>query len=291
MNKRIILTGATGYLGSHLAKALLAEGYDVVALKRKTSRLHRLESILPRLRFHDIEGLDFALLFQEMGNVDAVIHTATCYGRNGESASRISAANMQYPLSLLEAAVEAGVGTFINTDTSLDKHLNAYALSKKQFVDWGRYFAGRQKIRFLNARLEHFYGPGDDETKFTAHVIKSCLANAPELKLTLGEQRRDFIYIEDAVSAYLTVLEKKASLTDWFTQFDIGSGQAITIKEFVETVHRLANSTTKLAFGAIAYREGEVMSAQADTAFLRALGWRNTHILEQGLELILQGQP
>lgn len=290
MSQRVLITGVTGYLGSHLAMALLAKGYEVVALKRKTSRLHRLESILPCLAFYDIGSLDFIPLFKEIGKIDVVIHMAACYGRHGEEVSQIFEANTQYPLKLLDAAMAAGVEMFINSDTSLDSQLNAYALSKKQFVDWGRYFASKKKIRFLNARLEHFYGPNDDDSKFSSHVIKSCLANIPELKLTLGEQKRDFIYIDDVVSAYMTILAKKASFTDWFMQFDVGSGQAVAIREFVETVHRITKSTTKLAFGAIPYREGEVMFAQADTIPLHELGWRNTHTLEQGLKLIIEGQ-
>ena len=69
---------------------------------------------------------------------------------------------------------------------------------------------------FINMRLEHFYGPGDADSKFTAHVMNSCLRNVPELKLTLGEQRRDFFYIEDVVSAYLIILEKIEEFQDFF---------------------------------------------------------------------------
>jgi len=283
-SKRIIITGVTGYLGSHIAKALLAEGYDVVALKRKTSRLHRLESILSRLTFYDIDGLDFTSLFQECREVDVVIHTATCYGRDGESVSQISEANTQYPLKLLEAAVTADVGTFINTDTSLDKQLNAYTLSKKQLVDWGRYFANSQEINFLNINLEHSYGPGDEPTKFPTHVINSCLGNVPELKLTEGEQKRDFIYIDDVVSAYIILLKNVDSFNSIYMEFDVGSGQSVSIREFVEIVHRFTASKTHLAFGALPYRDGEVMYSEADISGLTAIGWRCCYDLETGLK-------
>lgn len=289
MGKRILLTGATGYLGSHLASALLDAGHNVVALKRKTSSLRRLAPILPRITLLDADGLASRALFMDHGKIDAVIHTATSYGRNGESASQIAEANLSFPLRLLDASVAAGIPLFMNTDTALDKFLNAYSLSKTQFAEWGSHFAGQKKIRFLNLKLEHFYGSGDDDTKFTTHVINSCLKDAPELRLTPGEQKRDFIYIDDVVAAYMLLLEKQESLADWFVEFDVGSGEAVTIRRFVELVHQLTASKTYLNFGAHPYREGEVMLSQADVVPLQKLGWYCRHTLEQGLKLVIEG--
>lgn len=283
------MTGATGYLGSRLAQALLDSGHHVVALKRKTSSLRRLEAILPRITLLDVNGLDFSLLFKDYGEIDAVIHTATSYGRNGESAIQLADANLSFPLKLIDAAITANVRVFMNADTTLDKFLNAYSLTKKQFAEWGLYFSRQKKIRFFNLRLEHFYGAGDDESKFTTHVIKSCMMNTPELKLTLGEQLRDFIHIDDVIAAYLLLLEKQDSFADWFAEFDVGSGEAVTIRKFVETVHKLAASTTQLNFGAYPYRDGEVMFSQADTTALQKLDWQSRHTLEQGLKLVIEG--
>jgi len=288
MSKQILLTGATGYLGSHLANALLDAGYNVVALKRKTSLLRRLELILPRITLLDVDGIDLRALFKDYGKFDAVIHTAAAYGRNGENASEIADANLSLPLKLLDAAVEMDVPLFFNTDTALDRFLNAYSLSKTQFAEWGSYFARQKKIRFLNLKLEHFYGPGDANTKFTTHVINSCLRNAPELKLTLGEQKRDFIFIDDVVSVYLVLLEQQESLTDWFMEFDVGSGESVSIRQFVETTQRLTASKTHLAFGALPYREGEMMHSQADISGLTALGWHCRYDLETGLKQVIE---
>ena len=288
MKKRIFLTGITGFLGSHLAKALLAAGYEVVALKRKSSSLSRVESIITDIDLFDVEGLDFDQLFRDCGKIDTIIHTATCYGRNDESVSEIFAANTEFPLRLLDAGNRAGVEMFLNTDTILDKYLNLYALSKNQLLQWGKFFSMHEKIRFGNIRLEHFYGPNDDPSKFSSYVINSCLMNAPELRLTKGEQKRDFIYIEDVVSAYMILLEKMNSLDSQFFEFDVGSGRSIPIREFVETVHRLTASSTHLEFGALPYREGEVMHSEADVTGLTALGWQCRYDVETGLKQVLE---
>jgi CDP-paratose synthetase len=288
MSKRIVLTGVTGFLGSHLAAAMRTAGHEVIALKRKSSSLRRVEEISSELTMLDVETTDFDAIFAAFGRVDAIIHTATCYGRNNESVSEIFAANTEYPLRLMDAGTRAGVRAFLNTDTILDKYLNLYAFSKNQLLEWGKFFSLQKKITFLNLRLEHFYGAGDDPTKFTAYVINSCLGNAPELNLTLGEQRRDFIHIEDVVSAYMTLLNNIDNFGGALMEFDIGSGTSVSIREFVELVKRVANSSTRLNFGALPYREGEIMHSEADIGGLTGMGWRCINDIESGIRKVVE---
>lgn len=279
--KTLLVTGATGFLGSHLVRRFVADGWDVAILKRPGSNLNRIADILDRLNVFDVDCLNE--LFVTLGHVDVVIHTATNYGRYDEPASSIFEANTAFPLRLLEAVASLGTGVFINTDTVLDPMLNAYALSKHQFKQWGHQFARDGRCRFINLRLEHMYGAGDDPTKFTTHVIRACLDNAPELKLTLGEQKRDFIHVDDAVDAYAVVIDRLLELAPGFNELDVGSGRAVTIREFVETVRCLTNATTQLEFGALPYRPNEPMFSQANTTHLAALGWTNRYDLPAGL--------
>lgn len=281
--KTILLTGATGFLGSHLARALVASGHRVLVLKRPSSNLERIASVLPALSMYDINGTDLSLPFKKHEKVDAVIHAATCNGRNGESTAEIFDANTAFPLRLLETAASFNTETFINSDTVLDKNTNAYALSKHHFLEWGKLSASAEKIRFVNVRLEHMYGPGDDVSKFTARVIKDCLANVTEIKLTPGNQKRDFIYIDDVVAAYIILLEHADRKTEYFQEFGLGSGVAVTIREFVETVHQLTGSTTRLIFGALPYRENEILNSGADIEALVRLGWRCRTTLANGI--------
>lgn len=285
--KTILLTGATGFLGSNLAYRLLASGYRVSILKRPSSNLDRLAPILSRLSCYDVA--DLSAPFKE-GRVDAVIHTATCYGRHGETAAEIAEANTVFPLRLLETASRFNTEAFFNTDTFFNtgnvsyQYLNGYVLSKNHFLEWGKQFADSKKIRFVNVRLEHMYGAGDDASKFTTHVIKTLLNNAAELKLTLGEQKRDFIYVDDVVAAYEILLENVNKQAELFQQYELGSGEAITIREFVETVRQLSGASTQLDFGALPYREGEIMHSVANTERLKLLGWHRQTNLVEGVE-------
>src|SRR3990172_4806098 len=140
------------------------------------------------------------------------------------------------------------------------------------------------EILCINIALEHFYGPHDDQTKFVTYIIRNILANIEKIDLTKGEQKRDFIYIDDVVDAFLKVINHSALLERGFLNYEIGTNHAITIKEFVSLVKRLANnSSTYLNFGVLPYRDNEIMESFVDTSEIRKLGWKPNSSLEDGL--------
>lgn len=285
---KILLSGATGFLGSALAKHWVQVGHQLTLLVRPTSSLRRVAALLPKVHLAKCSSdTDIVRLVQDTAP-DLIVHAACAYGRQGETAQQVFDANVRLGMLLIDGALgteRAHRVGFINTGTVLKPLVSNYALSKQQFTQWGDALAQQNpaRLQFINVRLQHMYGPGDDPSKFTTHVLNACRKNHPQLALTAGEQRRDFIYIDDVVSAY-DVIAQKLSELPVSDQVDVGSGTAPPLRSFVEQIHALTGSRTELKFGAIPYRANEAMLCQADIRRLQKLGWQPVYSLEQGIQ-------
>jgi CDP-paratose synthetase len=278
--KNILITGINGYLGSNLAKSL-AENHDIVGLEYSLNNLHRLQDY--DFKVYSVENGVPDELFNK-NKIDTIIHTATFYGRQNEAVKTMANANLFIPFNLLDKAIEKGCSTFINTDTVLDRFVSTYALTKRHFQEW--LYLRKNEIKVINMQLEHFYGPGAPETNFITAMINRLKQNEPSIDLTEGEQLRDFVYIDDVVAAYQTVLSK-LPLPNAYNEFQVSTQKLISIKELMQTLKKLTQSKSVLNFGAIPYRENELMHSETDNSDLIKLGWKPQHKIKEGLQQTL----
>lgn len=279
--RTILLTGGTGFLGSKLLTKLANDGQNVILLKRSTSDIGRIRGILSSIRHYDIDDVQLDHIFAE-NRIDLIIHCATNQGKKQANPTSIIDTNVRFPLVLLQLAVEHAVPCFINTDTTLDRRVNAYALSKHQFREWLYLFSDR--ITCVNVALELVYGPGETGSNFIGSVVRDLLMNVASLDFTHGEQKRDFSYIDDVINAYMKIIDHSRVLGKGFYPFDAGSGQVVTVREFVLLAKLLTENTrTNLNFGALPYRKHEFMDSCVDLSSLRALGWDPQWSLGDGL--------
>jgi nucleoside-diphosphate-sugar epimerase len=289
---KILLTGASGFLGSALARHWAGAGHELALLLRPSSSLRRLRAVPTPCRIYRCaDDLEITAMVADFAP-DAVVHTACRYGRKGETALEVFDTNVRLGIVLLQALLSATAEracSFLHAGSVLGSELGLYALSKAQFAQWGMLLAAQaeQPLRFIEARLQHMYGPDDDPAKFSTQVMHACHHQVERLALTPGEQRRDFVHIDDVVGAFDILLRQAGQLAK-ADAVDVGSGQAPTIRQFVETVHVLCRSRTRLDFGARSYRANEAMHCQADTTRLRALGWQCRHDLRSGLRQTLE---
>jgi CDP-paratose synthetase len=271
---RLLITGGRGFLGRHLAQYWAQRGYEVVLMTRNTST----------------SDTDFATVgsVADLGaqKINALIHCATSYGRPPHGIEEVLRTNLVLSLELLEWAWKNQC-PFLNVDTALPRDTSPYALAKAQFRGWLDWATTVKGLTSVNLRLQHFYGAGDNEDKFTSYVIRSCARNVPVLELTAGDQVRDFIHIDDVVAAFDVAL-KEVEKGVRTSEFEVGSGKGETIRHFVETVKRVTNSATVPHFGAIPYRSNEPMHCVADVTPLIRLGWRPTVALEDGIASVVR---
>lgn len=294
MRKTILMTGGTGFLGSHVLNELICDDqYNVVCLKRSTSSISRVD--LPSenkgIVFYDTDKVKIDEVFK-CNSIDVIVHFATNYGRTNDSLHDILGANLMFPLEIIEKGIEYGVGAFINTDSFFNKknfsygHLLNYSLSKKALLTWIEKLSN--KINIVNMIIEHVYGEKDDTSKFAGYVFKKVAIDKDEkIDLTYGHQRRDFVYVKDVVEAYKKVICYALSESFGYETFNVGAGEAIELRSFVEKIKKFSGSKTVLNYGSIAYRPDEIMESFAQNQGLRNLGWSPSYNIDDGIKNVL----
>jgi CDP-paratose synthetase len=290
MKKKILLTGATGFLGSHLLESFISKKFEVYIIKRSTSNVWRIAHLLDKIKIYDIDKITLESVFEDI-KPEIIIHTACNYGRKNESLIDILNSNLIFSINLLEESIKNNVKTFINTDSLLPRNISDYSLSKAQFTDWLK--KRSNKIQAINLKIEHMYGLKDDNNKFIPWLIQEMLSNGESISLTSGIQKRDFIYITDIINAYNLIIKKSESLSNW-NEFDIGTSVFTEVKEFVlmlalslEKYHNKV-IVSRLKFGSISYRKEEIMIPDLNNAKLIELGWDYKVGIKSGIEKIIK---
>ena len=296
--KRILITGATGFIGSHLTRRLVTENYEVGIIKRKKSDMSRLNG-LKDIAVYSLDLQDRQEVSKAVSHFspDVIYHLATDYG-----GSAMICTNVLGTINLLEAAKDTSVKLFVNTssgfvyggheyqsrETDTRNPVNLYALTKLQAEQACTFYADTYGLKTLTFRLFAPYGPHDHEQRLIPYTIKT-LANGERLKTTTGWQRWDFVYIDDVIEAYLKLLGIH-NLPAKHEIYNIGTGKAISVLEVVLRLKEIIGSKVEPEWGAIPHRANEVWFYCADMSKTEAfLGWKpETPILEEGLERVVK---
>lgn len=280
--KTIMITGINGFLGSYLAKRLIHD-YHVIGLGNSTNNSYRIKDLDIKIYSSQTCNLEDIFVNED---IHSVIHTATNYRRNNEPIKNVLESNVVLPAVLFSFCEKYGVDSFLNTDSFINntnkkeyKYLQDYALSKKHALEWLK--LQQRRCKLINMLIFHLYGPEDAMSKFVPQIMDQLVKNE-DIDLTPGEQTRDFIYIDDVANAYKTVLSIQSG-DQSFQEFDVGTGKSMTIKKFVETAKNVTGSKSALNWGALPYRENEIMKSEANTELLRNLGWTPNFELEEGI--------
>lgn len=271
-NKKIFLTGGTGFVGKNFIAQALQQGFEIVAQKLPDadSGMVDTKGLIWVPGYYDDDWTEY------LSSCDVLVHLAA-HSANPpyDTLEECLKQNVVSPLELFNQALACGINNYLLAGTSFEYGLsgseyeyipivapllpsNSYSTSKAAmsvvFSGWS--IMNNVKLKYM--RLFQVYGEGEPEFRLWPSLRKAAISGA-DFDLTPGEQVRDFIQVEDVVRKIIEQLDF-SNLEKGVPQFmNIGSGNPMTIKEFAEYWWKEWKAQGKLNFGVVPYRENEVM--------------------------------
>ena len=286
---KILLTGATGFIGSQLALRMVAEGHELAIVVRPGSDLNILKAILPTITVHVYDGShDSLLLALQMSEPELVVHVASLFlaQHKVKDVARLIESNVQFPAQLLEAMHQTGIRQLLNTGTSWQNYqdesynpVNLYAASKQAFEAILEYYVKAQGFKVITLKLFDTYGPGDLRPKLFS-LLRKTVRSGNMLPMSPGEQEIDLVYIDDVLDAFLIAVQQIKAVRDAET-YAVSNPLRLTLRELVEIYGEIVGLMLNVKWGGLPYRAREVMTPWSCGKALP--GWKNKIAIREGI--------
>lgn len=291
---RVLLTGATGFIGSHLARLLLSQGHEVQAIIRPGSDRWRICDIAEHLT---ILECDLGDLVGAMGRVrasrpDICIHLAW-RGWSGTSApAEDNVSSLSVGLELMRGVARLGCRTFVGAGTCFEYGMtydlltertplrphDLYGTCKNSLFQVAQQFSRISGLHVIWPRIFYSYGPYEDTRRLVPSIVLALL-RGEIAKVTPGQQIRDYLHVEDVASAIWAVAQSNHA-----GAINIAFGSPVSIAEIAQQLGQIVGRPHLIRLGALPYREGEPMVIRADATMLqRDIGWSPEFDLKRGL--------
>ncbi|MFH1691081.1 MAG: NAD-dependent epimerase/dehydratase family protein [Candidatus Omnitrophota bacterium] len=298
---KILVTGATGFVGANLVRRLVAQDYDVSILTRRTSNKWRIKNILPEVNDYCVDLLDLPKLKKVVKKIKpkAIFHLATSgiYAGYHLPDRDLVEHNFFGTLNLIESCENIDYSCFVNTGSSSEygpklfamkesdicQPVNTYGVTKLAATRYCSCVAMSQDKPILTLRLFSPYGPYDDVSRLMFYAVYHALRDED---LLLGDPAsvRDYCYIDDVTSLYLKCIPGAHCYKG--EVFNAGSGRQTRIGDIVKSIVRLSGSKSRLCWKSQESRpfEKNVKIWKADISKTKeCLSWQPKYTIEEGL--------
>ncbi|BBO66726.1 CDP-abequose synthase [Desulfosarcina alkanivorans] len=293
---KILITGATGFVGKHLIPELLKKGYECALLGRKMGRLVSSYGLNATLIEYEPQSFAYVKDVRDF-NPRAAIHLAGYLTSNDdrETVEGLLEANIAFSARLCGALEQTDVGLIINTgsfseyshgDGSLEPAY-FYSATKTAARHLVEYFGGKNGWRVVHVVPYTIYGPGGTGKKVMDYLIDSTLSEKP-VDMTDGEQILDFIYIDDLVDFYCKLLENRHVIRPGVSEYHIGTGKGTRIRKLAEIIQNVSGKKANVSWGKRAYRPRDIFHAVAPIeSAVKDIGWFPRVDLKEGVERLI----
>ena len=293
MNTRsVMVTGASGFIGSHLVCSLVKSGFDVHILVRPASDLSVLSNVIDSCSVHIYEGsiVDLKKIFSRV-KPSHVVHLASLFlaQHNDSNINQLLNSNIIFSTHIVEAMVAEGIPYLINTGTSWQHFsddgynpVNLYAATKAAFENILEFYVQTSSLKVITLKIFDTYGPGDSRKKLLS-LLFDISVSKDTLAMSAGEQKINLVYIDDVIAAFESALDKVSHQVEPHQRYSVSSIESITLKELVAIFEEALNVKLNIDWGARAYRNREVMVPWSGEKRLE--GWQPEVELKTGLKL------
>jgi nucleoside-diphosphate-sugar epimerase len=288
MSRRALVTGASGFVGPHLVRRLLADGWEVGVVARSSSGLPHDVGQRCRVVPSDVDQQAFLADVQGFAP-DVCFHLATHFvGVHGPAdVDPLIDANLRLGTRLADALSTLPDVAFVNVGTVWQHHdgraygpTSLYAATKQAFVDVLQFFAECTPLRVVTVELSDTYGPDDHRVKLLQLLVRAHRTGEP-LLLSPGEQLVDLVHVADVVDALIRAVPLAGAQAPCYA---VG-GEPMAVRDYVALVGELLGAAVPVEWGARPYRPREMMRPWRH--FPRLPGWQPAIGLREGLSGVL----
>lgn len=296
----VLVTGASGFIGSRAVRRLLDDRLEVHVLLRPGAHTWRLDEILGKLRVLEADVIDGPAVHAAFASArpEAVLHFATHGAYEWQSdARRILSTNVLGTYNVLEAAIAAGAKAVVNAGSSSEygykegpmretdrlEPNSHYAVAKAAQTHLCSLMSKATETGIVTFRLFSVYGPWEEPARLIPTLIRRARAGSP-LEMVPPETARDFLYVDDALDVLLD-FGRLAGLHG--EVFNLGAGEQSTMREVVAAVLDAVGSSSEVRWGAMPPRRWDTDRWLADVSKAKTvLGWTPRHSLREGIALM-----
>jgi nucleoside-diphosphate-sugar epimerase len=289
--QRALVTGASGFIGSHLAARLLADGRQVHVIVRPGSVLPAKLRRHPGVAVHWHDGTTRALVaIVAKAKPDIVFHLASLFLTRHEAkdVAPLIEANVLFATQLVEAMVANKIYYLVNTGTSWQHYqdreydpVNLYAATKQAFEAVLKYYVEATPLRVVNLKLFDTYGPDDHRPKLFSFLRQAAAARRL-LPMSRGQQHLDLVYIDDVIEAYVAAADRLMKLKPHMSEtYAVTADETIKLKELGGLYEAVTGKKLSVRWGGLPYQERQVMVPWSRGK--RLPGWRPKITLAEGI--------
>lgn len=298
---RILVTGATGFIGQNLIKSLANQDHSLTVIVRNNSDTTFID---PRAEvFYYSGNISELETFFRNHQFDGVVHLASLFlaSHNPQDITPLIQSNIQFGTELLEVCKQTQVKWFLNTGTFWQHYesdsynpVNLYAATKEAFEVIAKYYTQTSELIFTTIKLNDTFGPNDTRNK-VFNLWQKIATSQELLDMSGGEQIIDISYIDDVIQAYNLLINqldtpKKAELRN--RSFAVSSPERMSLRNLAELYQKATNSQLNINWGKRPYREREVMLPWEHGEPIP--GWKPQYSLTQAIQktlMELQNDP